>query len=116
MTVSTNSLQISTLDLDHVSSPSVRCSCIENGKTVRVTLFFSQIIPKRSENEPTIAPGWVMSYRRLILYFSLYFRNELNTVPFEARIEIPHSFVHSFLAKKGRKKRGINLKNCVQCR
>lgn len=98
---STNSIQVIST-LEYVSSPSVRYLHIEGGKTVRVTLFFSQIIPKRSEWADN-SSGRVMSYRRLILYFSLYFRNELNAVPFETRIEIPHTFVRSFVP--GRKKR-----------
>lgn len=92
---------------------SLRCPRIESGKIVRVTLFFSQIIPKRSESEPTIAPAGLC--RWLILYFSLYFRNESNAVPFEARIEIPHIFVRSSAPGKNREKeRGINLKNCIE--
>lgn len=52
-----------------------------------------------------------MSYRRLILYFSLYFRNELNAISFEARIEIPRTFIRS---RQKEKEHRITLKNHIE--
>lgn len=54
---------------DPRSYTSMRNFCMKSGKTIRVTLFFSQIISKRNESEPTIAPAGLCYIDNIVFLF-----------------------------------------------